>query len=369
MEGTLIFRCFQQRYLRALRIGSKTGSETQSLQLGTTLVEIIMALGIFAAVTVIIASIMETTFKAQRQAELKSDLQSFFMRLNQEIDCEKTFKVGEASPLYNHATATFPTNATCGYLTLKDSRGDVIHAPNPSALSQFVGAGAISKNWWARVGCDETQRSITISVALRKRGNWTEFGKNPLRDPKDASDTQHFMNWTNSINPVYGGASRPKLCERYFTNTENKRQNCTTGQFATGYNSEDFRCAPLPTPLAGTAGECGVGEIMTSFNLRTNTPVCQSLTTADLDANPSLGPWIRGQLVPQCYNGQFFLADGTSSNVITCGEAFQAIRCNHGTTLDYFPGSSTACNGMSGYTGTSGSIFDFRQMSYMSNSN
>ena len=55
-----------------------------------------MALGIFAAVTVIIASIMETTFKAQRQAELKSDLQSFFMRLNQEIDCEKTFKVGDS---------------------------------------------------------------------------------------------------------------------------------------------------------------------------------------------------------------------------------------------------------------------------------
>ena len=349
---------------------TRSGSRSKNLrQQGMTLIEVIMAVAIFSGVSVLIGSIMVTTFKAQRQAELKYDLQTFLLRLNQEIDCDKTFNVGEVSALYNFEDGTFPSNATCGYLTLKNKNGDVLLAPNPSAMDNFVGSGAISKNWWAMAECDEAQRSVTLKVALRQRGSWTEFGKNPLREPKDATDTQHYMTWSNAINPIFGGPGRPKLCEHYFANTSLQRQSCPAGQYATGYNSNDFRCAPLLAALPSPAGECGTGQVMTSFNMRTNTPVCHTLTTADLDANANLASWIRGQLVPQCYNGQFFMADGTTANTVTCGAAFSAIQCNNSSTSDYFPGSSTACNSMSGYLGSAGSLFDFRQIQYMSNSN
>ncbi len=377
MEVILIFRFCLRPYLDHVYyrddLGddvTRSGPRSRHLrQRGMTLVEVIMAVAIFSGISVVIGSIMVTTFKSQRQAEMKYDLQTFLLRLNQELDCDKTFNVGEVSALYNFQDGTFPTNATCGYLTLKNKNNDSLLAPNPSAMDNFVGAGAISKNWWAMAECDETQRSITLRVALRQRGSWTEFGKNPLRDPKDSSDTQHYMTWTNAINPVFGGTGRPKLCENYFANTTLKRQTCAAGQYATGYSSNDFRCAPLPAPLPSPAGECGTGQVMTSFNMRTNTPVCHTLTTADLDANANLAVWIRGQVVPQCYNGQFFLADGTTPYTVTCGAAHSAIRCFNGSTSDYFSGSSTACNSISGYVGDGSSLFDFRQIQYMSNSN
>ncbi len=368
MEATLIFQFCLRPYLE--RITGSGSMLKNSRNSGVTLVEVLMALAIFSAVSVVIASIMQTTFKSQRQAELKYDLQTFLIRLNQEMDCDKSLKVGESGALYNFSVGTFPTNATCGYLTLKNTNGDILLTPNPSAQSLFVGAGAISKNWWARAECDETQRSVTIKIAMRKRGTWTEFGQNPLREPKDASDTQHYMSWTNTLNPIYGGNGRPKLCEKYFSNTSLKRQACTSKQYATGFNSEDFRCLPLPTALPSTsAGECGVGQIMTNFNMRNNTPVCKTITTADLNANTDLPIWVRGQVVPQCYSGEIYLADATTSNTITCGSAPSAIRCNNSSTQDYFPGSSTTCSSISGYTGTSGGLFDFRQIQYMGNSN
>lgn len=333
-----------------------------------TLLEVIMALGLFIVVTMIVVSIIETTFKAQRQAELKYDIQTFLIRLTQELDCDKTLKVGEVGALYDHAASVFPTNASCGFLTLRDSRGDALLEPNPSAQDLFVGAGAISKNWWGRAECDESQRSITLSIALRKRGTWNEFGKNPLREPKDENDYQYYMSWSNAINPVFGGQSRPKLCEKYFSNTTLKRQSCTAGQYGTGYNSQDLRCAPLPSAQPAPTGECGTGEIMISYNMRTNTPNCRAITTADLDAASSIPDWVRSQLVPQCYDGQMYLADGTSANTMTCGAAFPGMRCYNTVSGDYFPGSSSFCSGISGYSGSSLSVFDFRQINYMSSS-
>ena len=370
MEATLTFQsCL--RPFRDLSADSPTGpgDVATSRESGMTLLEVIMAIGLFVVVTAIVVSIIETTFKAQRQAELKYDIQTFLIRLTQDLDCDKTLKVGEPGALYDHDAGVFPTNATCGFLTLRDSRGDPILEPNPGAQDLFVGAGAISKNWWGRAECDESQRSVTLSIALRKRGTWNEFGKNPLREPKDENDTQYYMSWTNPMNPVFGGQSRPKLCEKYFTTATLKRQSCASGQYGTGYNSQDLRCAPLPSAPPSPAAECGTGQIMISFNMRTNTPTCRAIATSDLDANGSIATWIQSQLVPQCYSGQMFLADGTNANTMICGAAFPALRCFNATSSDYFPGSSAVCSGVSGYSGTSASVFDFRQIQYMSNSN
>ena len=368
MEAILTFPSCQRPF-RDPRVSPEVNAVKVDFRAGMTLLEVIMAIGLFAAVTAIVVSIIETTFKAQRQAELKYDIQTFLIRLTQDLDCDKTFMVGDTGALYNKATNTYPTNATCGYLTLLDSRGDPILAPNPSAQGLFVGAGAISKNWWGRAECDESQRSIKLAIALRKRGTWTEFGTNPLREPKDQYDTQHYMSWTNSINPVFGGASRPKLCEKYFSNATLKNQACASGSYATGYNSENLRCAPLPSAPPSPTGECGTGQIMISFNMRTNTASCRALTTSDFDANSAIAMWVQSQITPQCYSGEMYLADGTSSNKMTCGGAFSAVRCFNSASADYFPGSSTTCSGLSGYSGTSASIFDFRQIQYMSNSN
>lgn len=323
---------------------------------GMTLIEVIMALGIFSAASVIIASIMENTFKAQRQAELKYDLQMFMLRLNQDVDCAKTLEA-----FYNPTSNVWPTNVTCGNLTLKDSDGDNILVPTGSG--QFAGAGSISRSWWAKASCDETQRSISVSVALRKRGSWTEFGKNPLRDPKDATDTQHLMSWSNSINPVIGGTGKVKLCEKYFNNTAARNRTCTSGQYGTGFNSNDLRCSALPAYNA--ANDCTTGQVMVGFNLRSNRPVCRGLTTSDLGANPSLASWIQGQVIPSCSSGQIYVADAIGgANTMMCVTATRSRICSNGT--DSFPASAmSSCNDVAStpaYGGSGGVNFDFRNL-------
>ncbi|MEY4631474.1 MAG: hypothetical protein RIQ81_1594 [Pseudomonadota bacterium] len=310
-----------------------------------------MALAIFSAVTVVVSSIMETTFKAQKQAELKYDLQMFMLRLNQDVDCAKTL-----AAYYNPSANVWPTNVTCGALTLKDSDGENILVPTGSGV--FTGAGPISRSWWGKATCDESQRSILVSVALRKRGSWTEFGKNPLRDPKDASDTQHYMTWTNKINPVIGGTGQVKLCEKYFNNTASQNTTCSPGQYATGYSSKDLRCAYLPDPLNN---DCGTGKVMVNFSQKSNTPVCRQLTTGDLDANPSLAEWIRGQLIPTCYTGQIYVANAMAGgNTMMCAGTARSVICGNGT--DTFPASATTSCSLLGYTGSPSVNFDFRNL-------
>jgi hypothetical protein len=325
-----------------------------------TLIEVITALAIFSAVSVIVASIMDSTFKAQRQAELKYELQMFMLRLNQDVDCAKTLEA-----FYNPSASVWPTNLSCGNLALKDEDGDNIIAPTGS--NQFAGAGPFSRNWWARANCDETQRSITVSVALRKRGSWTEFGKNPLREPKDAADTQHLMSWSNSINPVIGGTGKVKLCEKYFNNAAASNQTCTAGQFGSGFSSNDLRCAALPA--YNSANDCATGQIMVGFNLRSNRPVCRTMTTGDLNANPSLASWIRGQVIPTCSSGQIFAVDALGGpNTMMCLTTYLANKCDNAT--DTFPANLAAqCTMVPSVPsyGASGN-FDFRNLPGMASS-
>lgn len=323
-----------------------------------SLIEIVIALGIFAVVSYIITGILDSTFRTQRQAELKYDLQTFIMRTVQDVDCDKTFKVGEVGALYDKATNTFPTNSTCGALTLKTSSGNTILAPDTSAQSLFVGAGPISKNWWAKAECDESQRSITLKVALRKQGSWTQFGKNPLRDPKDSADTQHFMGWGNTINPIIGGTQKIKLCEKYFSNTTPQNSACDSSKFATGYNSNNLRCNLLPAQPSPNPADCGTGKIMVSFNMMTNTPVCKDLTTADLDST-TLISWMKSQIIPSCFSGQLFTA--ASSNSMTCTNTAQTKHCASTITSDYLPAfTASNCGLIPGYYNVPGGLFDHR---------
>lgn len=325
---------------------------------GMTLIEIIVAVGIFAVVSYIITSLLDSTLRTQRQAELKYDLQTFVMRTIQDIDCAKTLKVGETGALYNKAAGVYPTNSTCGSLTLRTSSGNVILAPDSDAENLFVGAGPISNNWWAKAECDESLRSITVKVALKKKGSWTEFGKNPLRDTTDSnSASQHYMHWGNSINPIVGGAQKIKLCEQYFENSESENSSCNTSNFGIGYNSKNLRCGPLPSQPT-IMPQCGIGSVMVNFNMMTNTPVCRFLTTADLDSTDLINS-MKSKVIPSCYDKQIYVA--ATSNTAACTNSAQTSRCSSGFTNDYFPAFSAGnCSAISGYSSGSGGLFDIR---------
>lgn len=315
-------------------------------QAGVTLVEVLVAIGLATTVTLIVAQILVNTLKVQKRTDLRTDLQAFATRINNDLDCGKTF-----------ASIPNPTDANCQYLTLKSSSGQNILAPDPTATGTvFAGSGAITKNWWAMARCDESRQSIVIYVAMKEPGTWN-YGKDPVKANNDPSDVIQLQHWNAAPSPIYGGVGKPKLCESYFGSTAATR-NCPTSpsqQYVTGLASGDsVNCAPLPTP--DITQYCATGQIAYGFDMQTNRPKCRSMNTNDLAAISGIQTWLKQQVIPNCSASQVYVADTTSPNTMKCATTYKAMRCNNGT--DYFPATSNACNGTAGYS-WDGGYFDF----------
>ncbi|MEY4631473.1 MAG: hypothetical protein RIQ81_1593 [Pseudomonadota bacterium] len=318
-------------------------------QAGVTLVEVLVAIGLATTVTLIVAQILVNTLKVQKRADLRTDLQAFVTRINNDLDCGKTF-AGITDP-------NNPTDANCAYLTLKSSSGQNILAPDPSAAGTvFAGSGAITKNWWGMARCDESKQSIVIYVAMKEPGTWN-YGKDPVKANNDPSDVIQLQHWNTAPSPIFGGTGKPKLCESYFGSTAGVR-NCPSApyqQYVTGLASGDsVTCAPLPTQNPSV--QCPSGQVAVNYDMKTNKPKCRSLDTNDLSSIAGIQSWLKQQVIPNCSDSQVYAADTSSPNTMKCVTTYKAKRCTNGS--DYFPATSDSCNGMAGYS-PDGGLFDF----------
>ncbi|NDE15041.1 type II secretion system protein [bacterium] len=318
-------------------------------QAGVTLVEVLVAIGLATTVTLIVAQILVNTIKVQKRSDLRNDLQAFVTRINNDVDCGKTF-----------ASISSPTDANCQYLTLKSSSGEAILTPDASAQGVFTGSGPITKNWWGMARCDETQRSIVIYVAMKDPGSWA-YGKDPVKANNDDTDVLQLQHWTAAPSPLFGGTGKPKLCESYFAGSTAVR-DCSQSpytQYVTGLASGDsVTCAPMPTP--NVADNCATGKVAYGFDMQTNKPKCRNLTTTDLSAISGIQTWLRQQVIPSCTASQVYVADSSSPNTMKCASTYKARRCYNSSTKDYQPSMSDSCGGAPGVGWSwDGGYFDF----------
>lgn len=197
-----------------------------------TLLNLIIGLSILSVVLVGLIYVMSYLFQGAKKVELRGDTAALAQTLNQVIDCNQTWALGNAGgPIVN---ATDCQNTVAGVvpkpIQLRDRSGAaltgaleaVVGTFNPLDTT-FEGSGQVGE-WYLRAYCD-TQVSSLVVRAAKKGNSPGSFYPDPV--------TKIAWDWRKMPpNPVFGSATK-KFCVDRFNPT---LADCPPGQFVSGVN-------------------------------------------------------------------------------------------------------------------------------------